>query len=503
MAHSNKKSFGIREEYPGRTEYQLPYQLITQQKEYKEAKDIIKQKKADAQDFMQKLLRCDLIFADEVSCYSYADIQRLIQFGKRHHIQIIFAGDIGYQCSPCVKKGSPMPIAERLKLFDYRFDFGTYIYEKTGVRNFRFMHDDHHAASVTHVRNMMKRNATFEEIAAYLVTRYKRITTDEMYADVRVEDIILAATHEVKDMHTDKIKRLIDKGEMKNHKDLDWYIRKYDPSIANNNIYDEEDYVDNDDFQEWMKTQPASSCYDRKYRFNKTKVLNNTEYYTGSVIITDEVPEYVQKIQKKQASESKKPKSKKSKKKPDIVEQYAFTTHSYQGETISNSDTKLYIELSGMIKAFGDKEATRVLYTSLSRAKYRQQVVFVGEIDKAQKKTKKKKKKNPYHEAKIYKITSKQTDKIYIGSTKEEDVGVRLLAHKNNYNQWMANPAAHKHIRSYDILKFGDAEIKVMEYYPCNSDKELKLREGQLIYEHRFSVVNAQIPGPYTVNVDI
>ena len=67
----------------------------------------------------------------------------------------------------------------------------------------------------------------------------------------------------------------------------------------------------------------------------------------------------------------------------------------------------------------------------------------------------------------------------------------------------MANPAAHKHIRSYDILKFADAEIEVMEYYPCNSDKELKLREGQLIYEHGFSVVNAQIPGPYTVNVDI
>jgi len=77
---------------------------------------------------------------------------------------------------------------------------------------------------------------------------------------------------------------------------------------------------------------------------------------------------------------------------------------------------------------------------------------------------------NSYAKTKIYKIISSNTDKYYIGSTKEHYLSSRLKDHrfkaKNNYG-----------ITSSEIINAGDYKIVLIENYPCNSIEEQKQRE--------------------------
>ena len=74
---------------------------------------------------------------------------------------------------------------------------------------------------------------------------------------------------------------------------------------------------------------------------------------------------------------------------------------------------------------------------------------------------------NKYQNGKIYKITSKQTDDVYIGSTIQE-LNRRFKCHKKN------------RCSSREIMKYDDAIIELIELYPSNSLEELLWRERYL-----------------------
>ena len=93
---------------------------------------------------------------------------------------------------------------------------------------------------------------------------------------------------------------------------------------------------------------------------------------------------------------------------------------------------------------------------------------------------------NKYSRGKIYKITSSQTDKIYIGSTIRTLVK-RFECHHNNFRNYGIG------IRSCEILKYNDASIILIEEYPCNNKKELEIRERYYI-ENMKNVINHNIP---------
>ena len=102
---------------------------------------------------IKQLLRCNHIVGDEVSFWTFRDIQRVIAFGQKHHIKITLLGDIGYQVPPCAKENKAViSIAERLKLFQEPgrtiWDMLKHIHKKTGVMNFRFKGDEKHCASL-------------------------------------------------------------------------------------------------------------------------------------------------------------------------------------------------------------------------------------------------------------------------------------------------------------------------------------------------------------------
>ena len=81
----------------------------------------------------------------------------------------------------------------------------------------------------------------------------------------------------------------------------------------------------------------------------------------------------------------------------------------------------------------------------------------------------------------IYIIRSKQTDKVYIGST-VETLNIRFSKHKSKQN-----------CTSREILKYSDAEIELLECYECQDENQLRKKEGQ--YQKQYDCVNERIEG--------
>lgn len=79
-----------------------------------------------------------------------------------------------------------------------------------------------------------------------------------------------------------------------------------------------------------------------------------------------------------------------------------------------------------------------------------------------------------YQNGKIYKITSSQTDLIYIGSTVEK-LNLRFAHHKHQFKKNINGT------KSKEILKYDDAKIELIESYPCNSKEDLFKREREYI----------------------
>ena len=79
-----------------------------------------------------------------------------------------------------------------------------------------------------------------------------------------------------------------------------------------------------------------------------------------------------------------------------------------------------------------------------------------------------------YNNGKIYKICSFQTDNIYVGST------TQLLCkrmYKHRFNMKQHSEGKYRYTGSFDILKYDDAKIILIENFPCNTKTELEARE--------------------------
>ena len=95
-----------------------------------------------------------------------------------------------------------------------------------------------------------------------------------------------------------------------------------------------------------------------------------------------------------------------------------------------------------------------------------------------------------YKNGKIYTIRSFETDKYYIGST-TQSLSKRLSKHKNDYKVYLNGK--FNNITSFEIIKYDDCYIELLEAYPCKSKDELTKREGELIRLHKNDIVNKRI----------
>jgi len=97
-----------------------------------------------------------------------------------------------------------------------------------------------------------------------------------------------------------------------------------------------------------------------------------------------------------------------------------------------------------------------------------------------------------YEQGKIYKLISNHTTNIYIGSTCNEYLSNRKSSHCFKYRQWIMNKNKQHYVTSFDIIKYGDCQIILIENFPCNSKEELEARERYWI--EKLNCVNKYIP---------
>lgn len=82
---------------------------------------------------------------------------------------------------------------------------------------------------------------------------------------------------------------------------------------------------------------------------------------------------------------------------------------------------------------------------------------------------------NKYQRGKIYKLISNQTDKVYYGSTIEDKLTKRLGGHRGKYRRWLNGKG--EYVSSFEIVKYDDCRIILVENSPCNTKYELTARE--------------------------
>jgi len=83
-----------------------------------------------------------------------------------------------------------------------------------------------------------------------------------------------------------------------------------------------------------------------------------------------------------------------------------------------------------------------------------------------------------YFTGKIYAIKCNDTDDVYIGST-INILEKRLDGHKKNMKRY--NEGKCGYTSSFEIIKYDNAYIELLEAYPCYSKMELCRKEGEYI----------------------
>lgn len=98
-----------------------------------------------------------------------------------------------------------------------------------------------------------------------------------------------------------------------------------------------------------------------------------------------------------------------------------------------------------------------------------------------------------YQMAKIYKIISDSTNKIYVGCTTKKYLSQRMEHHRRQYKKWLNNESTR--CTSFDIIQFPDAKIILIESCQCKDKDEMAAKERFHIEANRDLAVNKQIPG--------
>ena len=99
---------------------------------------------------------------------------------------------------------------------------------------------------------------------------------------------------------------------------------------------------------------------------------------------------------------------------------------------------------------------------------------------------------NKYHTSRIYKISSSQCEKFYIGST-TQTLKKRLSRHKADYKRYIEKGIGS--FTSFEVVKFEDAIIELIKDVNCESRKELERIEGECILEYHDRILNKNVAG--------
>lgn len=95
-----------------------------------------------------------------------------------------------------------------------------------------------------------------------------------------------------------------------------------------------------------------------------------------------------------------------------------------------------------------------------------------------------------YQNGKIYVLRSYQTDDIYIGSTTQK-LCKRKVEHQSKYKNYLQ--CKGNYTSSFEIIKYPDCYIELLELYSCKNRCELIAREGYYIRKNM--CINKRVAG--------
>ena len=99
---------------------------------------------------------------------------------------------------------------------------------------------------------------------------------------------------------------------------------------------------------------------------------------------------------------------------------------------------------------------------------------------------------NKFEHGKIYTIRSNITPLVYVGSTCQRLLSSRMTGHRRNFKTYKNGKGSY--CTSFDIFEVDEnCYIELYEYYPCNTELELRKREGEVI--RSLDCVNKHIAG--------
>jgi len=100
-----------------------------------------------------------------------------------------------------------------------------------------------------------------------------------------------------------------------------------------------------------------------------------------------------------------------------------------------------------------------------------------------------------YLNGKIYKIASKDTDKIYIGST-TGSLDYRFYRHQQSYCLYLNNLGSKIYSAElFDEVGVDQCYIELICEYPCDNSHELACEEGRHQMLNLYNIVNKNIAG--------
>jgi len=94
-----------------------------------------------------------------------------------------------------------------------------------------------------------------------------------------------------------------------------------------------------------------------------------------------------------------------------------------------------------------------------------------------------------FNQGKVYKIINDNYDKYYIGSTCKS-LDERLYHHKNNFSNFKKG-TYKSNVSVFRLFEIeGNISIELIELYPCNSFKDLLIKEQYYMNLFRNDIIN-------------
>lgn len=95
-----------------------------------------------------------------------------------------------------------------------------------------------------------------------------------------------------------------------------------------------------------------------------------------------------------------------------------------------------------------------------------------------------------YSLGRICTVVSNQTVDIYIGSTCQKLLSMRLGVRTKDYLCWLNGKDHYR--TSYETVKYDDVHITLVDNYPCNDPREVEARERRHVENNK--CVNNYVP---------